>query len=118
MFVDRIMVDPGGRIGLPCVHGLRVTVAFVLGLLAAGQTHEEILADYSYVDADDCTGALANGSTRVSEREIEVGSTGAKLVLDANLSPTVAEASTWASVAHRRTVRGREYRADMCTPEY
>jgi uncharacterized protein (DUF433 family) len=33
----------GGR---PCIRGMRVTVGTIVGLLAAGRTHEEILQAY------------------------------------------------------------------------
>ena len=46
MFLDRITVDPDQMNGLPCIRGMRVTVGLVLGQLAAGQTREQILADY------------------------------------------------------------------------
>ena len=42
----RITLDPQVMGGKPCVRGLRVTVGTVVGLLAAGRTAEEILAEY------------------------------------------------------------------------
>jgi uncharacterized protein (DUF433 family) len=41
--IDRITFDPAVMGGKPCVRGQRVTVAMVLGLLAAGRSREEIL---------------------------------------------------------------------------
>jgi uncharacterized protein (DUF433 family) len=41
-----ITIEPGKRGGRPCVRGLHIAVADVLGCLAAGMSHEEILADY------------------------------------------------------------------------
>jgi uncharacterized protein (DUF433 family) len=38
-----ITMEPGKRSGKPCIRGLRITVADVLGYLASGMTHEEIL---------------------------------------------------------------------------
>ncbi len=32
---------------------MRVTVGTIVGLIASGATHEEILTDYPYLDADD-----------------------------------------------------------------
>ncbi len=72
MFLDRITVDPDQMNGLPCIRGMRVTVGLVLGQLAAGQTREQILADYPYLEADDITAALEFGAARVNEREVEV----------------------------------------------
>ena len=56
--LDRITVSPEICGGRPCVRGLRIRVKDVLDLLAAGATHEEILADYPYLEADDITAIL------------------------------------------------------------
>jgi uncharacterized protein (DUF433 family) len=56
--LHRITVDPAQCGGRPCIRGLRVPVNDVLDLLAAGATREEILADYSYLEAEDITAAL------------------------------------------------------------
>jgi uncharacterized protein (DUF433 family) len=56
--LERITVDPlvcGGR---PCVRGLRIRVKDVLDLLAAGATHDDILADYPYLQPEDITAVL------------------------------------------------------------
>jgi uncharacterized protein (DUF433 family) len=42
-----ITLEPGKRGDRPCVRGMRITVADVLGWLAVGMTHEEIHSDYS-----------------------------------------------------------------------
>jgi len=56
--LERITVDPTVCGGRPCVRGLRVRVKDVLDLLAAGATHEEILADYPYLQPEDITAVL------------------------------------------------------------
>ena len=48
-----ITIEPGKRSGKPCIRGLRVTVADVLGYLAAGLTHEQILLDFPYLTEED-----------------------------------------------------------------
>ncbi|WP_419552285.1 DUF433 domain-containing protein [Candidatus Poriferisodalis sp.] len=70
MLLDRITVDPHRMGGLPCIRDLRVTVATVLGQLAAGRTREELLSDYPYLETDDITAALEFAAARVSEREL------------------------------------------------
>ena len=55
----RITIDPEHMHGRPCVRNLRVTVADVLGLLAAGQSRESILQDYSYLESEDIDAVLA-----------------------------------------------------------
>jgi len=56
--MDRITVDPEVCGGRPSIRGLRIRVKDVLDLLAAGATHDEILADYPYLEADDIAAVL------------------------------------------------------------
>lgn len=58
MKLTRITIDPAVCTGKPCIRGLRFPVARLLGLLAAGQSREQILADYPYLDAADIDEAL------------------------------------------------------------
>ena len=48
-----ITIEPGKRGGKPCIRGLRITVYDVLSYLAAGMSHQEILADFSYLTEED-----------------------------------------------------------------
>jgi uncharacterized protein (DUF433 family) len=57
--LDRITVDPEVCGGRPCIRGLRIRVKDILDLLAVGATHEEILADYPYLESDDISAVLA-----------------------------------------------------------
>jgi len=56
--LKRITVDPDVCGGRPCVRGMRIRVVDILGLLAAGATREEILADYPYLEDADITATL------------------------------------------------------------
>ncbi len=49
----RITLDPDVMGGEACIRGLRVTVATVVGLLAAGRSANEILAAYPYLERED-----------------------------------------------------------------
>ncbi len=52
-YKDRITLEPGKRGGRPCIRGLRITVYDVLGWLASGMSHDEILKDHpDLADAD------------------------------------------------------------------
>ena len=42
----RIIANPGILGGKPIVEGTRLSVEHILGLLASGMSHEEIIADY------------------------------------------------------------------------
>jgi uncharacterized protein (DUF433 family) len=57
--LTRITIDPERMHGRPCIRGLRVTVADVLGLLSSGQSREQILKAYPYLESDDIDAALA-----------------------------------------------------------
>jgi uncharacterized protein (DUF433 family) len=56
--LDRISVEPDKMGGRPCMRGLRVTVATVVGLLADGMSEAEILADYPYLEPEDIRQSL------------------------------------------------------------
>jgi uncharacterized protein (DUF433 family) len=49
---------------------MRVTVGAIMGLLAAGRTHEEILEAYPYLERDDIRAALAYAAWRTEEAEL------------------------------------------------
>lgn len=53
--------------GKPCIRGLRVTVATVLGLMGSGRTDDEILRSYPYLEAADLREALSYASWRLGE---------------------------------------------------
>jgi uncharacterized protein (DUF433 family) len=57
--LSRITIDPERMHGRPCVRNLRITVADILGLLAAGQSRASILEDYPYLESADIDAALA-----------------------------------------------------------
>lgn len=61
---DRITIEPGQRGGRPCLRGMRIAVADILGWLAAGMSHEEILADYPELTEHDIRAALAFAADR------------------------------------------------------
>ena len=70
MRFERITVDENRMGGVPCVRGLRVPVATVVGMVADGMTTAEILAAYPYLEADDVAEALRYAAEAVREREL------------------------------------------------
>ena len=58
--------------GKACIRGLRVTVGTVVGLLATGRSHQEILNSYPYLEREDIDQALTYASWRVKEREVSL----------------------------------------------
>jgi uncharacterized protein (DUF433 family) len=65
---DIITQEPGKRGGRPCIRGMRIAVADILGWLAAGMSHDEIIADYPELTEADIRAALAYAADR--ERRI------------------------------------------------
>lgn len=56
--MERITVNPDQCGGRPCIRGMRIRVVDVLQLLAAGETPEQILTDFPYLEREDITAAL------------------------------------------------------------
>src|SRR4051794_39194555 len=67
---DRITTEPDKMGGVPCIRGLRVPVATVVGMVAEGMTTEEILEAYPYLERDDIRQALEYAAEAVREREL------------------------------------------------
>jgi uncharacterized protein (DUF433 family) len=59
-----IAIEEGKRGGRACVRGLRIAVGDVLGWLAAGLSHEQILADYPELTENDIRACLAYAADR------------------------------------------------------
>jgi len=68
--LKRITRDPAIMGGRPCIRAMRVTVGTVVGLLAVGRTHEEILEAYPYLEPDDIRAALSYAAWRTEEVEL------------------------------------------------
>ena len=68
--LDRITFDPGVMGGKPCIRNMRVTVGTVVGLVASGKSHDEILTLYPYLEEDDIKQALAYASWRSEEIDL------------------------------------------------
>ena len=63
-----ITIEPGKRGGRPTIRGMRIAVADVLGWLAAGMTHEEIISDYPELTEEYIRACLAYAADR--ERQL------------------------------------------------
>ena len=70
MDLDRITRSSDIVGGKPCVRGLRVTVGTIVGLVASGHSHADILAAYPYLEEEDIRQALAYAAWRVEEIEV------------------------------------------------
>ncbi|MEW6594387.1 MAG: DUF433 domain-containing protein [Thermodesulfobacteriota bacterium] len=57
--LERITFKSDVMGGKPCIRGLRVTVGMVVGLVASGSSHDEILKLYPDLEREDIRQALA-----------------------------------------------------------
>ncbi|MEK8024212.1 MAG: phosphate ABC transporter permease PstA, partial [Candidatus Hydrogenedentota bacterium] len=62
----RITIDPEQCGGRPCIRGLRIRVTDVLELLAAGESQEQILAQYPYLEREDILASLEYAAQSVN----------------------------------------------------
>jgi len=75
--LDRTAIDPAVCLGQPTVRGTRITVPFVVKLVASGMTRAEILAAYPELEDGDIVQALKYAAWASSDRAIPVPPTGA-----------------------------------------
>lgn len=68
----RIKVNPQQMGGLPCIRGLRIPVATVVGMVSEGMTETEILRAYPDLEPEDIREALRYAAEAVLERELPV----------------------------------------------
>ncbi len=56
--LERIIIDPNVMVGKPVIRGTRLTVEYILNLLAHGATVEEILQEYKGLTREDIQACL------------------------------------------------------------
>jgi uncharacterized protein (DUF433 family) len=66
----RITVDPKQMGGVPCIRGLRIPVATVVGMVADQLTEEKIIAAFPDLERADIHEALRYAADAVREREL------------------------------------------------
>jgi len=70
MEFKRITVNPNQIGGMPCIRGLRIPVANVVGMVADGMTEKEILEAFPDLQQEDLREALQYAAEAVREREL------------------------------------------------
>lgn len=70
MRLDRITINPAQMGGVPCIRGLRIPVATVVGLVAQGMTETQIVQEYPDLEVNDVRQALAYAAAVVDERQL------------------------------------------------
>lgn len=66
--LDRITINPNVCLGQPTIRGMRITVGFVLKLLASNLSIHEVLEAYPELEAEDIRQALNYAAWAVSDR--------------------------------------------------
>ena len=66
----RITVKPNQMGGVPCIRGLRIPVATVVGMIADGMDNEELLKAFPDLEAEDIHESLLYAAEAVREREL------------------------------------------------
>jgi len=70
MKFTRITIEPDKMGGVPCIRGLRIPVATVVGMVANGMTEKDILEAYPDLEPEDIREALLYAAEAVKERQI------------------------------------------------
>jgi len=70
MLFPRITVEHEKMGGVPCIRGLRIPVATIVGMFANGMELKEILNEYPDLEKDDVFEALAYAAEAVNERQL------------------------------------------------
>jgi Uncharacterized conserved protein len=72
---ERITIDPKILVGKPVVKGTRLSVEFIIGLLAQGWSEAEVLRNYPGLTPEDLKACLAYaGDVMKSERVYPIAS--------------------------------------------
>lgn len=67
---DRIAVDPAVLAGKPVIKGTRLSVEFIVGLLAQGWSKSEILRNYPGITREDVLACLAYAQNRLQDERV------------------------------------------------
>ncbi len=67
---ERITIDPNILVGKPIIKGTRISVEFIIDLLARGWTVEQILKEYDHLTREDIHACLAYAGELVKEEKV------------------------------------------------
>ena len=67
---ERITINAAQMNGMPCIRGLRIPVAAVVDMVAAGMSADDILADFPDLEREDIAEALRYASAALRERQL------------------------------------------------
>ena len=69
-YLEHIEINADIRFGRPCVRGTRISVYDVLGWLASGMSHSEIVEDFPELNNTQILACLAYAAER--ERKVKI----------------------------------------------
>jgi uncharacterized protein (DUF433 family) len=75
---DRITLDPEKCFGKPCLRGLRIPVASILGALSSGLSAEDVLREWPELEREDIQQALGYAAWAMEERVVPLEGAGAR----------------------------------------
>jgi uncharacterized protein (DUF433 family) len=67
---DRITIDPTILLGKPIIRGTRISVEFVMGLLANGWTLDDVLKEYDRLTHEDVQACLSYAHQLLADERI------------------------------------------------
>ena len=67
---ERIVVDPKVLVGKPLIRGTRLSVEFILDLLANDWTIEQILSEYPQLEREDVMAVLKYAAEMAKEEKV------------------------------------------------
>jgi uncharacterized protein (DUF433 family) len=65
-----VVLDPQILLGKPVIAGTRLSVAFIIGLLAEGWSEAEVLANYPVLTHDDILACLAYARDALNSEKV------------------------------------------------
>ena len=68
--LNRITVNPKIFGGKPIIRGMRISVEMILGLLAQGQTYQDILQDYTMLAYEDILASIEYAHTILANESL------------------------------------------------
>lgn len=67
---DRITIDPKVLVGKPVIRGTRLSVEFVVGLLAEGWSEQQVIANYPGLTHEDVLACLRYASDVLKSEKV------------------------------------------------
>jgi uncharacterized protein (DUF433 family) len=67
---DRITIDPNVLVGKPIIKGTRISVEFVIDLLARGWATDQVLREYDHLKPEDIQACLAYASDLLRSEKV------------------------------------------------